>query len=106
MTSNGMCSCSRIALRCGDVDASSSGGAGGASAMLPRDPDLFSRPLPSPLGRHVLVIRVRLGIRRREELDEAFDLEPVRMKKVDPVAVAEVKLDLAGVRPLELVQTA
>src|SRR5436190_2391351 len=100
-----MPSCSRIAERRGDVDARSKGAAGGASATLARHPDLVSGPLPSPLGSDVLVVRVRLALRRRVKLDETFDLEPVRTKQVDPVAVSEVKLDLVRVRPLVLAQS-
>src|SRR5213593_4707652 len=98
-----MCSCSRIALRCGEVDASRSGGAGGASAIVqPRDPELFGRPLSCPIGRDVLVVGMRLGIRLREQLDETLDLEPVRAHEVDLVAVTELEFDLACVRPLDL----
>src|SRR6266498_4306595 len=113
-----MCNCSRMAFRCGDVDASRSGGAGGASATfrvrgvalrslsqrLACDPDLFCRPLSRPIGLDVLVIGMRLGIRLCEQLDETLDLEPVRAQQVDPVAVTELELDLACVRPLDLAQ--
>src|SRR6266571_747219 len=97
-----MCSCSRIALRCGEVDARRSGGDGGASATLARDPDLVSGPLARPFDRHVLVVGMHFGIRLRVQLDESLDLEPVRVQKVDPVAVTELELDLACVRPLDL----
>src|SRR6476469_2797171 len=103
-TSKVMCSCSRIALRCGDVDASRSGDDGGASATLACDPDLVCRPLACPFGRYVLVVRMRLGIRRRIELDEPVDLESTFAQKVDPVAVSEVELDLVCVRPFVLAQ--
>src|SRR5712691_10710306 len=96
-----MCSCSRIALRCGEVDARRSGGDGGASATLARDPDLVSGPLARPFDRHVLVVGMYFGIRLRVQLDESLDLEPVRVQKVDPVAVTELELDLACVRPLD-----
>src|SRR3954463_8454793 len=99
-----MCNCSRMALRCGDVDASSRGGDGGASATLARAPDLLGRPLARPLGRDVLVVGVRLRLRRRKELDETIDLEIVRTEQIDPFAVTELELDPVVTRPLDLVQ--
>ena len=63
-------SCVRIARRCGEVDARTSGGAGGALTRsapsslrrwsLSRDPDLLARPLARPVRRHVRVVLVRL----------------------------------------------
>src|SRR3954468_5953270 len=105
-TSNGMPSCSRIARRCGDRDANKSGAAGGASAMFPRGPDLFVRPLPRPLGRHVLVVRMRLGALGRVQLDETLDLEAVLVQQIDPLPVTEMELDLVRVAPLHPVQPA
>src|SRR3954470_401531 len=109
-TSNGMPSCSRIARRCGDRDASSNGAAGGASATvqrsLARDPDLFVRPLARPLGRDVRVVRVCLRTLGRIKLDETLDLEAVLVQQVDPLAVAEMELDLLRVAPLDATQVA
>src|SRR3954464_8733111 len=104
--SNGMPSCSRIARRCGDRDASSNGAAGGASATLARDPDLFVRPLARPLGRDVRVVRVCLRTLGRIQLDETLDLEAVLVQQVDPLAVAEMELALLRVTPLDAAKVA
>src|SRR6185436_6670419 len=98
-----MPSCSRIALRCGDVDASSSGA---ASAMFTRDPELLRGPLLRPLRAHVRVVRVCLGVRRREQLDQPLELEVVRTEEVEHLAVGKVELDLAGVLPFDAMQAA
>ena len=114
-TSNGRPSCSRIARRCGEVEASRSGGAGatltprsgagkaGASrsleppsslrlTTLPDLPDLLHRPRARPLrlGRAAVG---RLGSFRRLHLDQVLDLEPVRAEEPDPLAVRQVELD-------------
>src|SRR5439155_17751809 len=106
-TSKGMPSCSRIAIRRGDVDASSSGGAGGASATLARDPDLLGRPTPAPIRGHVRVVPVLLRILGRLQLDEALDLEVVAAQEIDPHAVRQVELDSTALldRPFELVNS-
>src|SRR3954466_8507603 len=101
-----MPSCSRIARRCGDRDASSNGAAGGASATLARDPDLFVRPLARPLGRDVGVVRVCLRALGRIQLDEALDLEAILVQQIDPLAVPEMELDLLRVAPLDAAQVA
>src|SRR5512133_4305672 len=94
-----MCSWCRIAWRWGDLEASRSGGAGGASATLAYDPEILARPLLPPLGGDSLVVAVVLRVRRRVDLDETFDLETGLVKKVDPVAVGEVVLGALLVRP-------
>src|SRR5512133_2050912 len=104
-TSNGMPSCSRMARRCGERDASRSGAAGGASATLGGDPELLGRPLPSPLGRHVVVIGVRLGPFRREQLEQAVDHEVIRAQELDPIRVPDVELHFMCVGPLDLVHS-
>ena len=43
---------------------------------------------------------VRLGVRRRLDLDQPLDLEAVRAQQADPLAVGQVELD-AAVGPLE-----
>src|SRR2546428_10294944 len=86
-----------MALRWGDLEARSSGGAGRASARLARDPDLFGRPLPRPLRRRDLVVAVLLGACGRVHLDQVLDVEAVRAQKPEPVAVRKVVL-----RPLLL----
>src|SRR5689334_17969184 len=101
-----MPSCSRIAIRRGDVDASRSGGAGGASATFARHPDLFRRPLLAPLCADVAVAVVRLRVLRCEELDETHELETVRAQYVDPVTVAHVEFDFVRVGPVDPLQTA
>src|SRR5436309_15369019 len=107
-----MCSWCRIAWRCGDLEASSNGGAGGASAtrgrrvVVVRDgfdlsmcvrrpterspvglsaaspsrrlscyPEILAGPLLRPLGGDSHVVAVVDRVRRREDLDETFDLE-------------------------------
>src|SRR5439155_23878977 len=102
-TSNGIPSCSRIAIRRGDVDASRSGAAGGASATLARHPDFLGRPLSAPLRRNVRVIRVSLCVCRRLELDQALEFEAVLAQQVDQRAMREVELDAAALldRPFE-----
>src|SRR6266516_602494 len=105
-TSNGMPSCSRIAIRRGDVDASRSGGAGGASATLACDPDLLAGPLPRPVGRNMHVVRVILRVDGRLKLDQSLDLEPRFTQEPNPVAVPQVELgaDLALFLPVPAVQ--
>src|SRR4051812_29662496 len=102
-----MPSCSRIARRCGERDASRGGGAGGASAIaLARSPHFFGRPLPRPLGGDVVVVLVRLRVVRRVQLDQALDREVVRAQQVEQLAVREMELDLAGVLPLDTAEIA
>src|SRR5438445_5081570 len=102
-TSKGMPSCSRIARRCRERDASSSGD---VSATCAGYPELFVRPLLRPFRRNVVVVRVRLGVVGCIELDQALELEAVRVQQVEQLAVRKMELDLASVRPLEAVQAA
>src|SRR4051794_21624751 len=71
-------------------------------ASFPGDPDLFGRPLPSPLGRDVGEARRRAlgGI----ELEEILDVEGVSAEQPDPVASAQGEVDRVVVRPLESVE--
>ena len=79
-----MRSCSRIARRCGEVDA--------RTRTLPGLPDLLRRPAVRPRPVHPLVPRLRpLG--RRLDLDQILDLETVRAEEPDPLAVADVEVD-------------
>src|SRR5713226_324611 len=75
------------------------------SSALAGGPDLLRWPLPRPLRTHVPVEVVPLRIRARIHVDEALDLETVRMKQVDPRSVREVVLhpDLLG--PFVAVET-
>src|SRR5947208_12048 len=124
-----MCSWCRIAWRCGDLEASSNGGAGGASAtrgrrvVVVRDgfdlsvcvsaaspsrrlscyPEILAGPLLRPLGGDSHVVAVVDRVRRREDLDETFDLETGVVKKVDPVAVGEVVFGSVLARPVHAV---
>src|SRR5918999_3836456 len=95
-----MPSCSRIARRCGLVDASRSGGAGAASATLPRLPVLLARPPARPVRRDEVVVLVRRSVGGSLDLDQVEDLEAIRAEEADPVAVPEVELH-AAVGPLE-----
>ena len=100
-TSNGIRSCSRIARRCGEVEASRSG-----AATLIRSCAPSRSPPPASAGAHSGVGSARSGaarVRRRLELDQVLDLEAVRAQQADPVAVAEVELDPVLVGPLEAV---
>src|SRR5436190_5923617 len=93
ITSKGMPSCSSIARRCGDREASRSGGAGAGSAMQAGLPDVFDRPAPRPFGVDVVVVLRHRRVRRRFHLEQPLDLEAVRAQQLDPVAVREVVLD-------------
>src|SRR5712691_4466009 len=98
-----MPSCSRIARRCRDRDASTSGVARGASATLARLPDLLGGPLSSPFGRDEVVVAVGLRPLGRLQLVESLDLESVRAQDPDPLPVRNVVLDTHLVGPLERV---
>src|SRR6266545_7356280 len=88
-----MPSCSRIAFRCGDLDARTSGGAGAASAIaFPGLPDLLGRPLARPLGRNESVVRMGLRRRRCLQLDQVENVQAVRAQEPDPIPVREVEL--------------
>src|SRR5919204_2017209 len=106
-----MPSCSRIARRCGEREASSSGGAGGASAMparrrLRRDPELFRRPPARPLGRDPLVVLVRLRALGCVELDQPVELEAVGAQEVDQLPGWKMELDFLGVWPFDAMHCA
>ena len=91
-------SCSRIARRCGDVEARTSAR---PVTRASRATQISSHGhLLRPLGGHVGVVVVRLGVRGRLDLDQPLDLEAVRAQQVDPLAVREVELD-AALGPLE-----
>src|SRR5215210_5724458 len=98
-----MCSCSRIALRCGDLEASRSGGAGGASATSACYPDLLCRPLVAPLGRDEVVVLRCIRARRCLHLDQVLDLEAVLPQQTDPVAVSEVVFGAVLLGPADAV---
>src|SRR6478752_7665281 len=99
-----MCSCSRIALRCGDVDARRSGAAGGASATFTGDPEILARPLLRPLDRDKIVVRVRRALVRRAQLTQLFEIEAVSPKQTDPLTVRRVIFDTQFTRPLRSVE--
>src|ERR671936_1263315 len=103
MTSKGKPSCSRIARRCGDVDARRIGGTGVASATFPGHPDLLAWPATGPLGRDERVVAGILCVGRSLKLDQPLNVEAVRPEQVDPDAVREVELDAAALldRPVE-----
>src|SRR5206468_7682688 len=82
--------------------ATSTRGSAGAKAGAP---NLFARPLLRPLGARMVVVVVDRGL-RRVELVELLDLEAVRAQESDPVAVAELELDLVRVGPFDLVESA
>src|SRR5438445_124241 len=69
------------------------------SEGFPGHPDLLGWPLVRPFARDV--VEPALGPLRRLELHEPLDLEAVRTEQLDPVSVAQMELDLAGVRPVE-----
>src|SRR5690349_19473080 len=95
-TSNGILSCSRIARRRGDVDARSSGGAGGASATLSRLPDVLPGPAACPVDRNPVSV-ARRRVFGRTELDQRLELESLRPQQPNPFAVRQLELDRAPV---------
>ena len=98
-----MRSCSRIARRCGEVEASTSGVASAAHRFL-RDPDLLGRPLARPLGREGVVVRVVDGIVGRVQLDEVGDVEAACAGGGEKLAVRQLPLDAELAGPLEATQ--
>src|SRR5919198_5688609 len=96
-----MPSCSRIARRCGERDASSNG-AGSAAC----NPELLRRPPTRPLCGDVVVVLVRLRLVRGVQLDHPLDLEAVVAQQVDLLSRGQMELNLLCVGPLDLVQVA
>src|SRR5919201_844697 len=98
MTSNGMRSCSRIARRCGDFDASRSGGAGGALTAYARSTpgtQPSSSPNHSASSRYELaeerllpvLVVVPLGeLARDREKPRRADDEPAPLEPCEDLA--------------------
>src|SRR2546423_1663065 len=112
-----MLSWCRIAWRWGDRDASSNGGAGGASATLACYPDVLRGPLPGPVASRETRVAVRLGILGSLGLAPVQVFEIVGAQDPGPLALTHMALDngltavplaaeLATVLSLELAQQA
>src|SRR5262249_61774613 len=84
-----------------DVAARWTRGSAGAQAGAPY---LFRGPLLRPLGVRVVVLVVDRVV-GREELDQGFDLESVRLQHTDPVAVPHLEPDLVRLVPLPPLET-
>src|SRR2546423_9820 len=70
---------------------------------LPRLPDLLRGPAPRPLRRRQRRKAVRLRVLRSLDLDQIENLEAAVAQEPDPIAVAEVEVDVLVARPLEAV---
>ena len=94
--SNGIRSCSRIARRCGEVEARTS-----RHRRLRATQISSAGHLPRPVGRERVVVLVVGRVVGRVELDEVDDVEAGAPEQAEELAVRQLPLDADLVGPLE-----